>query len=109
MFAKLLKEYRNHLHYTQEELADKLDISVNHLSRIELEKAQPSGALIHKILLMFSNDSISFDINIQHKELYTLILIAQLNDLDDEACHIVFSNALQLIKWLKKPTNNSHS
>ena len=109
MFAKLLKEYRNHLHYTQEELAAKLDISVNHLSRIELEKAQPSGALIHKILSIFSNASINLDTNINHKELYGIILIAQLNDLDDEACRIVFTNALQLIKWLKKPTNNSRS
>lgn len=100
MFAKLLKEYRNQLHYTQEELAAKLDISVNHLSRIELGKVRPSGDLIIKILDVCTNDPRIFNINTSCRELYGIILIAHFNSLDDSACRIAFTTALQIAKCL---------
>jgi transcriptional regulator with XRE-family HTH domain len=100
MFGKLLKEYRSHLKYTQEELAAELGISTNHLSRIELGKTQPSGQLIEKIISIFANDTRILAVGLQCKELYGIIFLARINLLDDLSQQIVFDNSVQLIDRL---------
>lgn len=100
MFGKLLKEYRAHLNYTQEELAAELGISTNHLSRIELGKTQPSGQLIEKIISIFANDKRILGARFQSKDLYGIVFLVKINQLDDFSQRIVFDNSLQLIDWI---------
>lgn len=46
----MFKEYRKRQRYTQEELAEILNISTRHLQRIEKEENEPSLELLRKII-----------------------------------------------------------
>lgn len=54
--GKRIKEKRKELLLTQEKLAEMLDVSVEHLSRIETGSYRPSLALIEKICRIFGVD-----------------------------------------------------
>ena len=54
--GKRIKEKRKELVLTQEKLAEMLDVSVEHLSRIETGSYRPSLILIEKICAIFRID-----------------------------------------------------
>lgn len=49
LFGENLKKYRKKKKYTQEELAEKLDVGINHLANIEIGKKFVSADLLQKI------------------------------------------------------------
>ena len=50
----IFKEYRNKLGLTQEELADKLEITWRQMQRIEKEKSKPSLTTLKKLVLILN-------------------------------------------------------
>jgi transcriptional regulator with XRE-family HTH domain len=53
MIGRRLKELRKETRWLQQEMAEKLGISVKHYSQLERNKAQPSMGLLHRIADVF--------------------------------------------------------
>ncbi len=97
MFATIIKEYRKSVNMSQEEMAYKLGISTNHLSRVERRVVSPSGDLINRIIKTISNDQQFMQLKFDNTELYGLILMLQLYKLKDEDRAFVYKETMRLI------------
>lgn len=100
MFATIIKEYRKSLNMSQEEMAYKLRISTNHLSRVERRKVSPSGELIERIITIISNDMQLRDLKSRGTALYGVAILIQMQKLCPEHQEIVFNKVVQLIEEL---------
>ena len=98
MFGELIREYRKAKRKTQEIMACDLDISTNHLSRIERGKSFPSGDLIQRMLNIVSQDIEILSGDFDNKELYGLVVMIHLQNLDSSEVRLVFHEIMRLIK-----------
>ncbi len=97
MFATIIKEYRKSINISQEEMAYKLDISANHLSRIERKKVSPSGELINRIIRLISDDHRIMNLEVCNLELLGIILLVYMHELDEASKKIVFEKTISFI------------
>lgn len=97
-FAKRLKEIRKKRGYTQEELAELVDVAPRHISFIETAKSFPSTDLIErlcKILKINYNELFRFDETFSRKEL--LENISEITKrLDNEKLAYIYKMASEL-------------
>jgi len=98
MFATIIKEYRKSVNMTQEEMAYKLGISTNHLSRVERRKVKPSGDLINRIIGIISNDQKILNIELNNTELYGLVLFLNIQKLTNDNRTHVFQDMITTLK-----------
>ena len=98
-----IRKLRKDKDYSQQQLADMLDIHLTHLNRLENGHAQPSIEVIKKLINLFDvsadylldDDSDSFEINIENKNLAEKIrLIDKLEKKDKEALIQVIDSML---------------
>lgn len=98
-----IKAKRKEKGFSQQKLADMLDMHLTHLSRIENGHLQPSLDIIKKLIDIFevsadyllNDDMDSFEINIEHKNLADKIrLIDKLEEKDREALIQVIDSML---------------
>ena len=92
-----IKKLRKAQNMTQEVLAEKLNISVEHISRIENGSYRPSLSLIEKISEIFevSESLIMFGSSSNNENME---LIEKLNLLTEEKKHAVLEIITQLLK-----------
>lgn len=98
MFIELLKEYRLLTNQTQSEIAAILNISTNHLSRLERGLSFPSGDLINRIIELISSDKTVRTEKSQNHDLFGLIIMVYFARLDEIERKIIFHETMRLIK-----------
>lgn len=102
MISEIIKEYRMNLKVSQEEMAFMLGISSNHLSRIELKKTHPSGALINKVFSIISQDKRVLSMTFENTKIYGLVLMLRMNELNDSKRKFVFQEGIKIIDIISK-------
>ena len=101
MFGRFLKEYRHFCQLTQEEVSNRLGITANHLSRIELEKVQPSGKLIEKIIIMVKEDQRILNISCDNYDLLSLIILCKIDSLDTASKKIAYNELMRVLNFME--------
>ena len=100
MFNDLIKLYRKRKGLTQEELAELLNVSTNHLSRIERKIVNPSGSMIKRVINVISHDT---DLSLNNENDYkfnTIVVLLRVYYLDDAKAMKIFDELmLQLDKF----------
>ncbi len=82
--GKRIKEKRKELVLTQEKLAEMLDVSVEHLSRIETGSYRPSLILIEKICAIFGVEESELMFGDKHDYKYNKDLYFKIESLPAE-------------------------
>lgn len=95
----IIKKGRMDLHLTQEELAEKLDISYPYLRDLERHKGTPSLALFCRIMrtLNLSADDYIFSRENQNSDTYQKLL-RLLSDCDESQLKVLLATATALLK-----------
>ncbi len=57
-FGKMMREFRKEHHMTQRELAEKMDISANHVSVLEREEKLPRTSTIEALMALMTTDDL---------------------------------------------------
>ncbi len=79
-----IKQLRKSENMTQEDLAEKLNISSEHMSRIETGSCRASVALIEKIAVLFDTSEEYIMFGIKDNNIYDKQLCEKINLLSDE-------------------------
>lgn len=114
-----IKKLRKEKHWSQLELAEKLEVHVTHISRLETDRYNPSLELLKKLAelfevttdyLLYENSLNTGPINLKDKSLYEKIkLIDELEDSDKAILNGVidaFITKRQMWRVLNKPLAN---
>lgn len=100
---KKIRKLRKEKGYSQQQLADLLDIHLTHINRLENDHSQPSIEIIKKIINIFEvsadflldDNNDSFEIEIENRNLAEKIrLIDKLEEKDQEALIQVIDSML---------------
>ena len=107
-FADKLKKIRKNKNFSQIKLAERIDITPNHFSRLETGKYQPSIAVLKKLAqelevsidyLVSEDDEEIPEIRIQNKSLLEKVkLIENLDEKDQEAIIRIIDSMLTKTK-----------
>ncbi|MCL2007036.1 MAG: helix-turn-helix domain-containing protein [Treponema sp.] len=98
-----IKRYRNHRKWTQAELAEKLDISINFLSDIENGKKWISLSSIVKISKTFNIEPFELFRPIEAIPPSVSVLLSKYND---EVIHAISSSVEQIYAYYKAEINS---
>ena len=107
LFATMIKNARMDLHWTQEELAEKLGISLAYLGDLERHKGSPSLSLFcdaMRILNLSADDYVYPNKNSNNTTYKQLLRL--LTHCDEYQLQVLLATAAALLQTMPDPDNN---
>lgn len=98
MFGRLIRSYRSQNKITQIEMAAKLNISSNYLSKIERDIAKPSAIIYEKILSIVISSPNSIEISKNDKILRGLLFTYMIEQLPEDKSDDITDAIYKILK-----------
>lgn len=105
--GECIRYYRELRGYTQEELAEKINISPGYLGYIERGRQMASIANLHKLSLVLAvSIEELLDPSFRKEDTGTLraVLAAQVDNLDEEECRIAYELLCRIVPMIRQQT-----